>query len=75
MTHPHPAIAAALAAPMTHTVLTAYADGTVRKHDARNLAAAQNWAVGERRKIGRDLVSRETGKPVRVVSVEILGIA
>lgn len=64
-------IASKLAEPFTHCVLTTYTDGAVRRHDVRSLGAANNYAIGERRKIGRDLVSRETGKTVRVVDVTI----
>ncbi|RWO57143.1 MAG: hypothetical protein E5Y10_22820 [Mesorhizobium sp.] len=66
---------AALAAPKTHAVISTYADGSQRRYDTRNAASAENHAVGERRKIGRDLISRETGGIVRVVSVEIVPIA
>lgn len=61
----------ALAMPKTHKVVTTYADGRVREHLTRSLAAAETHAVGERRKIGRDLIEHFTGKIVRVVSVEI----
>lgn len=64
-------IAARLAAPMTHRVTTVYADGTTKTHDARSAGAAENWATGERRKIGRRLINRETGAEVMVVAVEI----
>jgi len=67
-------IAAALSAPKTHAVVTRFADGGERRHETRDAASAENYAVGERRKIGRDLISRETGKPVRVVSVEIAAL-
>ncbi|RWO90910.1 hypothetical protein [Mesorhizobium sp.] len=67
-------IKAALAAPKTHAVISTYADGSEHRHDTRNAASAENYAVGERRKIGRDLISRETGGSVRVVSVEIVEI-
>jgi hypothetical protein len=67
-------IQAALAAPKTHAVLTAYADGRVKRHETRSLATAENHAIGERRKIGRDLIDRQTGRTVRVVSVEVVGI-
>ncbi len=30
--------------------------------------------VGERRKIGRDLIERETGATVRVVSVDVVAL-
>lgn len=68
-------IAAALAKPKTHIVVSTYADGATYKHETASLAQAENWAIGERRKIGRDLISRETGETVRVVSVEIALIA
>jgi hypothetical protein len=64
-------IEAALAAPKTHRVVTAYASGATRTHETRSLAAAENWATGERRKIGKDLIDRTSGKPVMVTSVEI----
>jgi hypothetical protein len=70
----HPLIAAALAAPKTHKVVTTYADGTVKRFDTRNLASAENHAVLERRKVGRDLIDRITGKSVRVVSVTVSDI-
>lgn len=63
------------AKPMTHVVLTTYADGAVKRHETRGAAQAENWATGERRKIGRDLISRNAdmtaGPMVRVVSVEV----
>jgi hypothetical protein len=70
-TETHPRIAAALAAPKTHVVLTTYADGHVRRHETRSEASAQSYAIGERRKVGRDLIDRMTGATVRVVSVTV----
>lgn len=67
----HPLIAAALAAPKTHKVVTTYADGRVREFETRNLASAETHAVGERRKIGRDLIDRTTGAIVRITAVEV----
>lgn len=67
----HPLIAAALAAPKTHRVVTTYECGMVRTFDTRNAASAETYAVGERRKLGRELIARETGAKVRVLSVEI----
>lgn len=64
-------IAAALAQPLTHRVSTVYAGGAVKHHDVRNLGAANNWAIGERRKLGRKLLDRITGETVEVVAVEI----
>jgi hypothetical protein len=71
----HPLIAAALAAPKTHRVVTTYDDGAARTFDTRNAASAELHAIGERRKIGRELIARETGKTVRVVSVEVAPIS
>ncbi len=65
-------IHAALAAPMTHAVVTRYADGRERRHLTRNVNAAENFAHTERRKIGRDLIDRETNATVRVVSVDVV---
>lgn len=67
-------ITAAAAAPMTHVVITTYADGTAKRHETRSAGAAENWAVGERRKIGRDLIARgdtANTRKVRVVSVDV----
>ena len=65
-------IATRLAAPKSFKVVTTYADGTTREHRTETIGQANNHAIGERRKIGRDLISRETGLTVRVVSVEVL---
>lgn len=70
----HPLILAALAMPKTHRVTTGFADGATREHDVRNLAAAENYATGERRKIGRDLINPATGQTVKVVAVNVTKI-
>jgi hypothetical protein len=67
-------IAAALAAPKTHAVVTHYRGGATRRHETRSAATAENYAIGERRKIGRNLLDRETGARVSVLSVEIVEI-
>lgn len=70
-------IAKRLAAPKQFRVVTLYASGVVKMHDAETIGQAENWATGERRKIGRDLISygddlgHKAGDIVRVVSVEI----
>lgn len=64
-------IARRLASPKSFRVTTLYESGTTYIHDTETLGQAENWATGERRKIGRDLIKRETGEKVRVVSVEI----
>lgn len=67
-------IAAHLAKPITHNVVTVYADGAERKHGVRSLDQGETFAIGERRKIGKELISRETGETVRVVSVSVEAI-
>ena len=60
---------AQFAKPMTHRVTTVYADGVTKTHDTRSLGAADNFAIGERRKTGRELIDRATGKTVRIIDV------
>ena len=67
-------IARAQAMPMTHRVTTTYADGATKIHDVRSQGAAENFATGERRKIGRPLISRDPGSEVMVVSVVIYAL-
>lgn len=66
-------INAALAMPHTHAVVTKYADGTAKRHEVRSVGAANNWAAGERRKIGRELIAID-GRKVRVVSVDVVAL-
>ena len=70
----HPLIAAALAAPKTHKVVTTYDDGTNRIHETRSEQTAENYAIGERRKIGRRFLSRVLNEWAMVVSVEVTKI-
>jgi len=63
-----------LAKPLTHRVTTLYASGAVKTHDTRSLGAAENFAKGESRKIGRDLIDRATGKAVRIVTVTVAAL-
>lgn len=65
-------INAALAMPKTHAVITRYESGAEYRHECRSIAAAENWAIGERRKIGRELIDRDTGETVTVVAVDII---
>lgn len=65
-------LAAIAAAPKPLKVVTTYECGKTRTLEVRSMAAGETYAFGERRKIGRDLIDRETGRTVRVVSVEIL---
>jgi len=71
-------LAAQFARPMTHVVITKFASGKERRWEVRSLGAANNHAHGEKRKIGKDLISHGdnighvAGEIVRVVSVEII---
>lgn len=79
MNAPHPLIAAALAAPLTHAVVTYYQHGEVKSFETRSEASANSFAIGERRKIGRPLISRNadmTAGPVVIVTdVKVMPIA
>lgn len=65
-------IARMQARPKTLRVLTTFVDGSTRHYDVATIGQAEIYATGERRKIGRNLINRETGATVRVVSVDIL---
>jgi len=58
--------------PKAYAVVTRFADGAERRHETATEGQARNYAVGESRKIGRDLINRETGGPVRVIAVDIV---
>lgn len=60
-----------LAREKRYRVTTVYADGGTRTHDVHSLGQADNYALVESRKIGRDLIDRQTGKTVRVTDVVI----
>ena len=64
-------IARVKAMPMTHKVVTWFADGATRTYETRSMGAAENYATGERRKIGKTLINRETGAAVNVIDVTI----
>ncbi|MFN3549264.1 MAG: hypothetical protein ACK4U0_17390 [Mesorhizobium sp.] len=64
-------IASLMAAPKLWRVTTTYACGKRRTEEMTTEDQAKNCAIGERRKIGRDLIDRATGAVVRVVSVDI----
>lgn len=64
-------VAAMLARPITHKVVTTWSNGTTNVLDVRSLAQAENHKITMSRMAGRDLISRETGETVRVVSIEI----
>lgn len=71
----HPLIAVMLAKPITHNVVTTYSNGKINTLGVRSMAQAKNHQITMSRQAGRDLVSRETGETVRVVSIEIVKVA
>ena len=58
--------------PKAYAVVTRFADGTERRREEATEGQARNYAVGETRKIGRDLINRDTGATVRVVAVDVV---
>lgn len=70
-----PALLAALAAPMTHAVVTRFASGKLRRFASRSFASADNFASRERRKIGRKLICTLTRELVEVTSVDVMTLA
>jgi len=67
-------IARMQAIPKAFEVVTLFADGTTRRHVTATRGQADNYAVGESRKIGRDLLNRDTGATVHVVDVYVAAL-
>ena len=67
-------IAARQAAPKQFRVTTEYLDGSVRAFETETAGQAENYAHGQRAKLGRDLISRDNGKTVRVINVTVSAI-
>ncbi|UXR90945.1 hypothetical protein [Agrobacterium tumefaciens] len=67
-------IAARLAAPEKFEVVTLFADGTSRSHKTETRGQAENYAVGEKRKVGRSLINSETGTNVRILAVYVASL-
>ncbi|NTZ60010.1 hypothetical protein G6L24_06760 [Agrobacterium tumefaciens] len=67
-------IATSLAAPKKFEVVTLFADGTSRSHKTETQDQAENYAVGEKRKVGRSLINRETGTNVRIAAVSVASL-
>lgn len=64
-------IARRLAAPKNYRVTTIYEGRENATHDTETYEQAANWAEGESRKVGRQFIDRETGKPFTVLDVAI----
>lgn len=75
MTTTHPLLAAVLAMRHTHEVVSTYADGRTKRLTTRSAASAETYARTLRPRIGRELIDRDTGKPVRYVSVDVRELA
>lgn len=69
---PNAIVAAMLARPKTHRIVTTWTDGTVNELDTQSLRQAENHKITMSRFAGRDIISRETGQTKRVVSIEIV---
>ena len=67
-------LARRLAAPKQFEVVTLFADGTSRSFETETRGQAENYAVGEKRKVGKVLKNRETGAEVRVVDVYVAAL-
>jgi hypothetical protein len=67
-------IARMQAMPKKFEVVTLFADGTSRSYQTATRGQADNYAVGERRKVGRVLINRDTGAEVRVVDVYVAAL-
>jgi hypothetical protein len=67
-------LARVAAMPLTHAVIATYDNGKVYRFETRSEKTAHNYAHPWFRKIGKSLISRETGETVRVVKVEIVGL-
>lgn len=75
MTNTPALIAAMLAKPITHKVVTTWTDGRVDSLDVRSLAQAENHKITMSGFAGRDVKRRETGETVRVVSIEVVQVS
>lgn len=60
--------------PKAFEVVTLFADGTSRAHQTATRGQADNYSVGEKRKIGRTLLNRDTGATVEVVDVYVAAL-
>jgi len=67
-------IARRLAATKQFEVVTLFADGTSRKFETETRGQAENYAVGEKRKVGKVLKNRDTGAEVRVIDVYVAAL-
>lgn len=63
------------AGPKPWVVTTTFADGRVRTLRQPFEKSARNFAERESRNIGRDLINRDTGETVRIVSVVVEYVA
>ena len=67
-------IAKMQAMPKAFEVVTLFADGTSRTHETATRGQADNYSVGEKRKIGRSMLNRETGDAVMVTDVYVAAL-
>lgn len=72
-------LAALTAAAKTHAVVTKYSTGLEKRHETRCVRSAEQFAIGERRKIGKTLIMRDAvtllaAGEATVVSVEVVAL-
>lgn len=67
-------LAAQLAKPFTHKVVTKWSNDEENALEVRSIAQANNHKITMSRMAGRDIVSRETGEKKRVISIEVLAL-
>lgn len=67
-------IAKMQAMPKAFEVVTLFADGTSRSYQTATRGQADNYAVGEKRKIGRTLLNRDTCATIIVTDVYVAAL-
>ncbi len=60
-----------LEAPKNFRVVTIYRDGATKAFEVETMGQAENYATGQRRKVGKELIDRFSAKRVMVVNVVI----
>lgn len=74
MNHAMDLISAALAAPKTHAVVITYSDGSEHRLETRSEVTARAHLEVYRGQMNRDIISRETGKTIRLMSREVVAL-
>lgn len=67
-------INAALAMPKTHAAVVTFSDGSAHRLETRSEITALNHLDAYRHQVGKDLISRATGKTIRIVAREVVAL-